>query len=216
MVHGQISDDGERGPFEHTVSRTFRGEGQQALCFEYDSRARLDESAAALRRALDTLARHGVPQFTVVAYSLGGLVARRAVTQRHPAAEGLARPTTLVTVASPFGGIARAEVCGKLWAHVISLGTTAAICDHLTGRKWIDIPPNATFIRRPGKLLPTITRFVRIITREPVSDRAFALVEQQSALVDRDGPVTTETVDAGHRAVVPRLPELLRRLGVLR
>lgn len=212
LVHGQLDPDGEPDQFPR-LAMGLHKRGMQALCFHYDYTDRLDLAAASLRRVLDGLAKRGVRRVSVIGYSLGALVARRAVTDKHPTL--WQQNVHLVTIAGPFSGIERSNVCGKTWAHVLTLGLTAAICLGVTGHKWRDIPPAAAFITDPGPLSPLVSRVLRIVTDEPVGDRAFTVAEQRFPQEPASQRVTVERVRAGHRAVVQLVPGLMAAHGLI-
>ena len=132
------ADSGERYA---ALSYHFEVEGKQTACFAYDDRGSLEDSAARLTQALTALqARLRPGRITIVAHSLGGLVARRAlVVERKGRLEPGAFTYTLVTVATPFGGIRSAADCGRIWLHLLTLGASAAVCSLVAGQTWQEI-----------------------------------------------------------------------------
>src|SRR5262249_49597624 len=80
----------------------------QAWVYAYPSGLPLELSAAWLNDSVMALhVRHGMPRVIVVAHSMGGLVARRfVVLNAH--APGQDYITTLVTVSTPWNGVASA------------------------------------------------------------------------------------------------------------
>jgi hypothetical protein len=212
LVHGCNASSGRF----RVLAQVFRFHGQQVLCFNYDDRDRLDDSAAALAQALQELARR-LPhrEISVIGHSQGGLVARRALTVAHQKHPSLTTRIRLVTVSSPFNGIRAATHCGLVALHVVSLGLTVAMCQAITGSKWNEIHRRASFLRRPGTMVPSVTTHLRIATDERGScrtreldggcatdDFVFSLAEQQTPVVDGDPRVVALSLRAGHGAVV--------------
>lgn len=212
--------------------------GAQTACFGYDDRDSLEASAGGLARALERLeARLPPGRITVVGHGQGGLVARRALTAERPerlvTAPGFRY--TLVTVAAPFGGIKARQDCGRLWLHVLTLGTSAAVCSLVGGNAWQELPPNSDFIRHPGTLVPEVTEAIGVVTRErgtcrrwtpggscDESDAVFSLGEQGNPAVEADPRWARLEVAAGHEEIVGdagtpplKLITLLEARGVL-
>lgn len=200
------------------LADVFEAHGQQTLCFNYDDRERLDVASGRLVAALEALEKH-MPhgKITVFGHSQGGLIGRHALVRDrkqplrvHPGLEII-----LVTVASPFQGIASARTCGLGWLHVLSFGATAMVCQGVAGAKWRDIHPSSRFMRRPGTLGSYVKSHLMIVTDErgacrqlsrdgrcAVQDHTFGLDEQYSELVEGDRRVEGIEVKAGHSAIV--------------
>jgi pimeloyl-ACP methyl ester carboxylesterase len=195
-----------------SLARVFEFHGQEALCFEYDDRARLSHSAEQLRTALGALEeRRGQRELVVIGHSQGGLVARTAV------AGGLEVPDLrLVTISAPFNGILAASHCGALWLHVVTFGTTVAICRAVAGAKWNEIHPHARPVLHPEALSPHVSEHLRVLTderntcRRKAADGAaclqddfvFSSGEQLNARVESDQRVHGTQVAAGHAEIV--------------
>lgn len=212
IVHG-CNSSGER--FK-TLSQVFEANGQQTICFNYNDRDYLNTSATQLAAALSALQRRLQPQeLTILGHSQGGLVARRALQADLPrpliTQEGFGY--RLVTVSSPFSGIASSSDCGKTWLHVVSLSATVVVCLAITGNKWTEIPPGSGFMKNPASLV--VSRHLQIVTDErdtcrtrrsdgtcAVDDFIFGLEEQYSAVVSADPGVTTVELKEGHTAIV--------------
>lgn len=212
LVHGCNSSGGR---FK-TLASVFEANGQQTICFNYNDRDYLNTSASQLAAALSSLQRRLEPkELTVIGHSQGGLVARRALQADLPrplqTREGFSY--RLVTISSPFAGIASAADCGKTWLHVLSFSVTVVVCMAITGNKWTEIPPGSEFMTNPS--LPLSTRHLQIVTDEretcrtqrpdgtcAVDDFVFGLDEQHSPLVSRDPRVTVMELRQGHAAVV--------------
>jgi pimeloyl-ACP methyl ester carboxylesterase len=212
IVHG-CNSSGER--FK-TLSQVFEASGQQTICFNYNDRDYLNTSATQLATALSALQRRLKPQeLTILGHSQGGLVARRALQADLP------RPLVtqpgfgyrLVTVSSPFSGIASSSDCGKTWLHVVSLSATVVVCLSITGNKWTEIPPGSGFMKNPAALVGN--RHLQIVTDERATCRAtrsdgscavddfiFGLDEQYSEVVSAEPGVTTVELKEGHTAIV--------------
>ena len=232
LVHGCY---GSSGQFR-ALAQVLAFHGQQSACFTYDDRARLDETAAELRRALQMLADQShAPRIDVIGHSQGALVARRALTDTLPAPlPGAPVDLRLVTVSGPFSGIEAARSCGRRWLYPLSLGLLPLSCLVATGPKWADITYSSPFILQPGALSGRVSRHLKIDTDERGScrpgpdgrcvdsDEIFSLAEQRSPLPDADPRVTRVEVAAGHVEIVGdkhippnKLIEVLQQEGVL-
>ncbi len=210
-----------------TLASALEVEGEQVVCYRWREGGRLTYAAQDLREALEALDRLGLPRIRVLGHSLGGLAARRALTTELGAP--LETPIELVTVATPFAGVASAKTCGLVWARVLSLGAVGAICRRLArGAKWRDIHPQASLIREPGELGPWVTRHVHVVTEEhghcrrrapdgrcAKDDHVFDVEEQATTHIE-DPRVEAHTMNAGHGAVVMEpeaVAELVRLLS---
>jgi len=121
----------------------------------------------------------------------------------------------LLTISAPFAGIGIAEHCGYKAAQWLSLGIVPGICKAITGDNWYEITSASEFIRQPGPLLPTVQRFLKVVTDERdtcrlqnengrcvASDYVFSLGEQYQPLVDNSPQLTNVEVSAGHVEIV--------------
>jgi hypothetical protein len=234
LVHGCTSS----GARFRTLAQVFEAHDQQTVCFNYNDRDFLNTSATQLAIALSALERRWEPQtITVLGHSQGGLIARRALQADLP------RPLVtqpgftyrLVTVSSPFDGIASSSDCSLVWLHVLTLSATVAACMAIAGNKWNEIPPGSRFMTNPAPLVGEVTSHLQIVTDERGScreedehgecrtdDFVFSLDEQYSDVVTADPRVATEEIAVGHAAAVgenlvpPRLLiEVLQQHGVL-
>lgn len=195
--------------------------GEQVVCYRWREGGRLTYAASDLREALDALDELGLPRIRVLGHSLGGLAARRSLTVELGVP--LETPVELVTVATPFAGVASAKTCGLVWARVLSLGTVGSICRRLArGAKWRDIHPRASMIREPGELGPWVRRHVHVVTEEhghcrrrapddrcAKDDHVFD-VEEQATTHIADPRIEQHEVDAGHGAVVMEAEAIAR------
>jgi pimeloyl-ACP methyl ester carboxylesterase len=232
-----VPGHGDSGERYAGLAYQFELEGKQAACFVYDDRASLDESAARLVAALEQIQTRLDPgRITVLGHSLGGLVARRALVADRPSP---LRPNgftyTLVTVATPFGGIRSAADCGRTWLHLLTLGTSAAVCGLVAGGTWQELPPSSEFMRHPGTLLPEVTEELGVVTEERGAcrrrtvlgdcdepDTVFTLGEQRNATVEADPRWIRVQVAAGHAEIVGdpgtppvKLIAILQERGIL-
>lgn len=233
LVHGC---NGSAGHFR-ALAQLYAFHGQQAYCFSYDDRDSLMVSSAQLIGALDALAGHMRNRsLTVIGHSMGGLVARKALEAGRPDAwrREDAR-LRLATVSAPLNGIAVASHCGYRPLHWLSLGALPGICWMITGDNWFEITSSSDFIRRPGELLPSVQRYLKVVTDERgacrlrsvdgsciESDYVFSLAEQYHPVVDRYPRLANVEVDAGHveivgyKDVAPRkLLDILQREDML-
>lgn len=220
------------------LSQVFAFHGQQSVCFNYDDRDSLDKSAAELTAALEQLeAALENHKLTIIGHSQGGLIARRALSERAVKPWRVdTESVELVTISSPFGGIAAADHCASTTARWISLGLVMPICKLISGDKWYEITRPSPFIQQPGGLLPQVQRHVKIVTDENNTcrrygdegrcvedDFVFSVAEQYFERVDGAKQVDNVEVAAGHAEIVgdyrvaPRkLIALLQRKGVMR
>lgn len=230
LVHGCASSSARL----HSLAAEFEASGQQAVCFSYDERQRLERSSEQLRDTLRQLESHQVNrEFTVLAHSMGGLVARHALVGME---SGSGARYRLAAVSTPFSGIRASQHCGSTALHVLSLGLTIAVCQTVTGSKWTEIPPGSEFTTHPGALPDQVAQHLQIVTDEAGScrrwsddgrceadDFVFSIAEQTNRIVDSDPRVTRVVAKIGHAEVIglegrpPRvLAELLREYGLLR
>jgi hypothetical protein len=124
----------------YPLAEDFVERGFQTYLFHYSSVARLHESADRLNAELRELTNRYAPErIVVVGYSLGGLVARRALTASHSAPLGdLPVSFELITIASPLGGFRSAN----LWWLGLGLARPA----------FRDLGTESRFIEEPGDL----------------------------------------------------------------
>ena len=233
LVHGCYSSGGRF----RALADVFELHGQQTLCFNYDDRNSLQESAEQLRVGLRGLQRHMRNEHvTLVGHSQGGLVARVALSGPPPREQGGSFPRyRLVTVSSPFAGVRAASDCGSLAMHVLTLGISAAACQIVTGSDWNEIHPRAELVREPPRLWPTVTSHLAIVTDERTScrhygptgeceksDFVFEITEQSNPRLLEDPRVRTVQIEAGHVEIVGesgmrpgKLVEALQRHEIL-
>ncbi|MGV2986074.1 esterase/lipase family protein [Vibrio sp. E150_011] len=233
IVHGCFASEGQ---FK-ALSEVYAELGQQTACFEYDDRRRLDDVAADLIDAANTLSPVlGDQKLTVLGHSQGGLITRRAATDHDSDGKHIIHhPLEIATISAPFKGIEVASHCGTTWLRVASLGIVDAICYAVTGAKYLDIPPQAEFIETPGELVPQLDRHLIIKTDEVNTcriqdangqcikdDYVFSLTEQSKSRVDRSVQGQAITVHAGHAEIVGnetvtpwKLIEVLQRYGLM-
>jgi len=234
IVHGCNASGGRF----RALAQVFEAHDQQTVCFNYDDRESMDETSAELRRALVALEEHMVSQpITVLGHSQGGLVSRRALIDR-PSAEQLGEPGLkyrLVTVSSPFDGIAASSHCSLIGMHIATLGVSALLCQLIAGDKWDEIHPDATFMRQPGELVGGVDEHLVIVTDERNTcrrhdedgecvedDFVFSVAEQRNEVIEQDERVEDVDVKAGHVEIVgsageapTKLIDLLQEKGVL-
>jgi pimeloyl-ACP methyl ester carboxylesterase len=212
LVHGC---NGSAGRFR-SLAQLYAFHGQQSVCFSYDDRDSLMVSSRQLIGALDDLAgRLRDHRLTVIGHSMGGLVARKALELDGRSAWRNEAKITLATVSAPISGIAVSSTCGVTALQWLSLGTLPASCWLVTGDNWNEITPYSDFIRRPGPLLPSVQRYLKVVTDERgtcrrrgpdgicrESDYVFTLAEQYQPVVDKYPQLTNVEVDAGHVEIV--------------
>lgn len=213
IVHGCFLSAGRF----RALADVFAFHGQQTICFNYDDRDRISDSAAQLNQALAKLSEKiDTDQITVIGHSQGGLVARQSVSEFNDA-QALSKKTkiSLATISGPFGGIESSKHCGWRWLHLASFGITTAVCQAVTGSKWTEIPPDSRFIQNPTPLNTNVVRFLKINTDETETcrrhdaegrciedDYVFSLAEQSHPVLDQLEIVKQATVKAGHVEIV--------------
>ena len=212
LVHGCF---GSSGQFR-ALAQVFAFHGQQTACFTYDDRAKLDDSATELRRALQQLAeRSRLPRITLIGHSQGALVARRSMTASLQSEQPARRVDwRLVTVSGPFAGIESARTCGRNWLYPLTLGLLPLSCYVATGPKWTDITYSSRFILEPGELSAQVGEHLKIDTDERgtcrraaggecvESDDVFSLAEQRNPAVEAGPRMRRVQVNAGHVEIV--------------
>jgi len=130
FVHG-IAD----GPatFTDAIAALDR-ERQQAWFFHYPSGFRVGKVADGLAAALRRLRReHGFERLSIVAHSMGGLVARDAI-QQLASGEPRVRVDRFVTVSTPWSGHAAATIGVDFLRHPVPA--------------WRDLVPGSAFLQR--------------------------------------------------------------------
>jgi triacylglycerol esterase/lipase EstA (alpha/beta hydrolase family) len=234
IVHGCFHSEGRF----RSLADVFAFHGQQAVCFNYDDRDSLAVSSADLMTAVEALATQlDHPKISIIGHSQGGLVARHAFIKERPVPfQEKNTVVDLTTISTPFGGIKAAAHCGSSTLAWLSLGLTKPICQIITGSKYKEIPPNASFITNPGQLQSAISRHLKIMTDEVgtcrsyddkgtcvSNDFVFSVEEQVQKKVDSDVRQVSVLVKAGHVEIVgdavtapKKLIGILQQHGVLR
>jgi len=128
-----------------------------------------------------------------------------------------------------------ASHCGYRPLHWLSLGALPGICWAITGDNWFEITASSDFIRSPGALLPSVQRYLKVVTDERgtcrrrrldgaciESDYIFSLEEQYHPVIDDYARLINVEVGAGHveivgyKEVAPRkLLDILQREDML-
>jgi hypothetical protein len=211
LVHGCFGSSGQfRG-----LAQVLAFHGQQTVCFTYDDRARLTDSATQLRRTIDQLsAQARASQITIIGHSQGALIARKSLTVLSLEPTSRSADLRLVTISGPFSGIAAAKTCGRTWLYPLTLGLVPLSCFAVTGAKWSDITYSSHFIREPGTLEPHVSKYLKIDTDERgtcrrekagrcvEADEIFSLAEQRDSAVETDSREQRVEVQAGHVEIV--------------
>ena len=233
LVHGC---NGSAGRFR-SLAQLYAFHGQQAVCFSYDDRESLVLSSGQLISALDELAGNiRDHDLTVIGHSMGGLVARKAMERdRRGEWRRTEASIKLATVSAPLAGIQVASPCGLSLLHWLSLGAVPGICWIVTGDNWHEITSSSDFIQRPGPLLPSVQRYLKVVTDERdtcrrkstngnclESDYVFSLAEQYHPVIDDYPQMVNIEVEAGHveivgdKEIAPRkLLAILQQQGLL-
>jgi pimeloyl-ACP methyl ester carboxylesterase len=212
LAHGCFASAGRF----RSLAQVFAFHGQQSVCFSYDDRDSLTVSATQLVTAIDELAIHMQNrQLTVIGHSQGGLVARNAFTKERGQPLVAELDLRLVTISSPYAGIAAADHCALPFARAISLGLVIPICKAISGDKWYEITYASDFIREPGTLIGQVDDFIKIVTDERDTcrryddknrcvedDFVFSAEEQYNPAVDGSLRVIQLEIKAGHSEIV--------------
>lgn len=233
LVHGCR---GSAGRFR-SLAQLYAFHGQQTVCFNYDDRDRLIQSADELSKSIAQLVNLIEHQkILIFGHSMGGLIARKALESGH----GVLAPVDdtaleLITVSAPFAGMDAADHCGIRSLRWLSLGLVPGICWLITGDNWNEITSRSDFILYPRELNSSVRRYLKVVTNEKntcrredeggqciKSDFVFKLAEQYHPIIDGYPNVTGVEVDAGHveiigdRQIAPRkLISILQSYGML-
>jgi len=214
FVHGCNASGGRF----RALAEVFEAHGQQTICFDYDDRDSMEDTAARLAAALQKLtAHHRHPEITVFGHSQGGLITRRAFADKRGDGPILDQQFDyrIVTVSSPFNGIEASSHCGLIGLHIVTLGITAGVCAAIAGDKWDEIHGDADFMREPGTLVEGVGDYVKVVTDERETcrrydedgdcvedDYVFSVEEQYNDAIDSDSRVVNLEVKAGHVEIV--------------
>ena len=233
LVHGC---NGSAGRFR-SLAQLYAFHGQQAICYSYDDRASLVESAKKLAIAVSELADVTNNQsISIIGHSMGGLIARKALEENYKKSNVLSdKNLQLITISAPLSGIEAANSCGIESLNWLSVGIIPGICWLITGNNWNEITSSSNFILYPEPLLPSVQKYLKIVTNEEntcrqeasdgsciESDYVFNLSEQYHPKIDNYTNITGVQIDAGHveivgnKLVVPRkLLSILQEYGML-
>lgn len=235
LVHGC---KGSAGRFR-ALAQVFAFHGQQAVCFSYNDRDSLDKSSSELMDSLQELSQSmDNHRLTLIGHSQGGLIARRALVQQQETNrfENTAAQVQLVTISSPFAGIAAADHCALLSARFWSFGLVVPFCKLISGDKWYEITKPSPFIQKPGRLMSQVTGHLKVVTDESESCRSFdaegtcmkddfvfSVEEQYITQIDKSARVENIELSAGHVEIVGdyhtaphKLIGLMQQKGILR
>ena len=119
--------------------------------FDYPNDQPAAESADLLTTWLSILRRQGARRITLIGHSMGGLIAREAIT-RDPEREDLPRITRLILIATPNHGssLARLHFAGEVRDHVVrTLSGDGLIFGSIfdgAGEAQIDLLPGSDFL----------------------------------------------------------------------
>jgi alpha-beta hydrolase superfamily lysophospholipase len=199
IVRGWSQKDYARNPeaFDQENSHLFslagelRDAGENVFLFFYDRESQtLDQAAGRLNTALmhlyQTFMRHDI---TVFGHSMGGLIARRAMT-RGQTVDQMGFNLLLFTVASPFAGHWAAD-----WAPDILIRS-------FSGAAATQMASGGNFIRNPGRLGSRVTH-IKVVTNEhSTGDDVLDVDDQENSAVDNDPRrLETYTENDGHSSI---------------
>lgn len=213
LVHGC---NGSAGRFR-SLAELYAFHGQQAVCFSYDDRDSLIESADKLITAVNQLSSvTNNPNISIIGHSMGGLISRKAMESNEIKDDKGDSPTIqLVTVSAPVAGIKAANTCNSPTLNWLSLGIIPGICWGITGDNWNEITSTSRFINETNPLSSSVDRYLKVVTNEKnscrqrdeqgicsESDYVFSLPEQYHPVIDEYSQVTNIEVQAGHVEIV--------------
>ena len=210
MVHGC---KGSAGSFRK-LSEVLKYQEKQTLCYTYNDRDKLSDVASHLATTIHKLSGHfSYPEITLIGHSQGGLNARKAVTKEFLTEKETS--ITLVTVSAPLSGIKSAEPCGRKSIRLATLGIHDLACRIISGGKWFEITNSSDYIRTPGELQSSVTKYALVMTDETDScrefdssgncvkdDYVFSLREQQLPVATQGLQASSKVIKDGHVAVV--------------
>ena len=213
LAHGCFASAGRF----RALAEVFAFHGQQTACFNYDDRDSLMTSSEQLITALKKF-NAAIPNknFTVIGHSQGGLISRKAlIHNRDSSLVGEDINLSLVTISAPLAGIAAADHCGSPFMKVATLGLIIPVCYAISGGKWYEITAQSDFIQKPGKLVPQVSDYLKIVTDEANTcrrfdkdggcvedDYVFSVEEQYFNAVDQDKRLNNVELHAGHVEIV--------------
>lgn len=213
LAHGCFASAGRF----RALAEVFAFHGQQTACFNYDDRDSLMVSSDQLITGLQKInASMHNKNFTVIGHSQGGLITRKAlVRERESSLLSEDINLSLVTISAPVGGIAAASHCGSTFMRVATLGLIVPVCYAVSGDKWYEITAQSDFIQKPGKLIPQVKDYLKIVTDERNTcrrfekdghcvedDYVFSTEEQYYTAVDQDKRLNNVELRAGHVEIV--------------
>ena len=213
LTHGCFASAGRF----RALAEVFAFHGQQTVCFNYDDRDSLMVSSAQLITAVKKLnSAVKTKNFTIIGHSQGGLISRKAlVRERESSLLGEDINLSLVTISAPLGGIEAAWHCSSKIMRVATLGLIVPVCYAVSGGKWYEITAQSDFIQKPGKLVPQVKDYLKIVTDETntcrrfkedggcaENDYVFSLKEQYINKVDEDKRLKNVELHAGHVEIV--------------
>ena len=200
-----------------SLAQVFAFHGQQTVCFNYNDRDSLTQSSIELVTALDALStKMRNKNLTLIGHSQGGLISRRAlIKERDDRLQLGDKNLTLVTISSPYAGIAAADHCGSNTLRWLTLGLVVPICKIISGDKWYEITAPSPFIQQPGSMLDQVTSHLKVVTDERNTcrkfdengvcledDFVFSIKEQYFDKVDNVEIVENLVIAAGHAEIV--------------
>ncbi|MGL6314293.1 esterase/lipase family protein [Vibrio sp. WXL103] len=213
VVHGCRSSAGQ---FK-ALAQVYEHLGEQTACFEYDDRRSLEKVSGELIDAMNTLSPIvGDERMVVLGHSQGGLITRRAHADNRQDSKTLTHDNIdIATISAPFNGIEASSHCGIGWLRIATLGIVDAICYVVAGPKYLEIPPQSSFIEQPGPLANQVRSHLVIKTDETDTcrsysstgqcdkdDYVFSLAEQTQHKIENSLLSETVVIDAGHVEIV--------------
>jgi pimeloyl-ACP methyl ester carboxylesterase len=222
LVHGCYASDGEF----RSLSDVLAFHSQQSFCFRYDDRDSLDISAKKLTKAINELATYvKKPDIHIIAHSMGGLVARKALSKSPDNIINENIAIKMVTISTPFSGIQEAKACANPYVRYGTLGIHDLVCWMISGDKWYEITPASDFIQKPGELSTAVSKHILIATDEKDScrytdelnncledDYVFSLNEQKLPNSKSNAKQKDILIKAGHVGIVGKYKHSPKKL----
>jgi|GEM_PF-4270988 len=208
LVHG-IKPEGD---MFHPLASTLFSDGQRPFLFQYDDSKNLEKTADRfVDEVLDLKKRFGISEVRIIAHSMGGLIARRAMVKgRKKSLAHAGVQIKFMSVATPFRGFSSANPAGNRILKLLGrpFGMKAS---------WGNLGTRAELITNPLHLGSNVEHFkMETFEKFREQDSVVTCDGQVQTLVDADAKVIdairTGHVEAFRNAENQPSPELLSKL----
>lgn len=187
LVHGLD----EPGGIWDGLAPALAAEGHEVIRFDYANDQAIAHSADALTAALSRMRDDGVGEIDLVCHSMGGLVARDALSRDGYALRG-PRVATMITLGTPHRGspwarmrsVAEAREQVQRWAQSDDLDPVRLLgfLRDGDGRAGVDLMPGSAFLTElDQRSLPAGTRVVCVVGRVDEPTTIVGTMGQESA-----------------------------------